>query len=92
MPIDAQGKLSGERQMTPSELQILDLICQGHSTRKIAGLLGVSVKTAACQRQSLMEKAGVHDAIRLFRWALVKGHVRLDEQPAQIGAAGAAGS
>jgi hypothetical protein len=29
----------------------------------------------------VLEKAGVHDSISLFRWALVKGHVRLDDAP-----------
>jgi DNA-binding NarL/FixJ family response regulator len=85
MPIDAQVKQSGERQPTPRELQILDLICRGHSTKQIALLLGVSFKTVSCHRMRLMEKAGVHDAIRLFRWALEKGHVTLDEPLAPAG-------
>jgi DNA-binding NarL/FixJ family response regulator len=79
MPIDAQVKLSEVRQPTPRELQILELICQGYSTRQIAGLLGVSHKTVGCHRMRLMQKAGVHDAISLFRWALENGHVRLGD-------------
>jgi DNA-binding NarL/FixJ family response regulator len=70
MPIDAQVKPPVEYKPKPRELQVLQLICQGHSSKQIAGLRGVSFKTAACHRMRLMEKAGVHDAISLFRWAL----------------------
>jgi DNA-binding NarL/FixJ family response regulator len=81
MLIDMQVKLPWEHNPTPRELQVLELICQGKSTKQIAQLLGVSHKTVGSHRMRLMEKAGVHDAIRLFRWALVKGHVKLDDQP-----------
>ena len=73
MPIGIQVK----RHLTPRELQVLDLVCQGHSTKQIAGLLSISFKTTACHRMRLMEKAGVHDPINLFRWALLQGHVSL---------------
>jgi DNA-binding NarL/FixJ family response regulator len=81
MSIDSPVKLVEKRQPTPRELQVLELICQAQSTKQIADLLGVSFKTAACHRMRLMEKAGVHDAISLFRWALEKGHVTLDDAP-----------
>ncbi len=60
---------------TPRELQVLRLICEGHSTKQVAGLLGISAKTAACHRMRLMEKANVHDPINLFRWAIQRGYV-----------------
>jgi DNA-binding NarL/FixJ family response regulator len=63
---------------TPRERQVLELICLGHSTKQIAGLLGISFKTAACHRTRLMDKAGVHDPISLFRWALLQGYTVLD--------------
>ena len=68
-----------EHQPTPRELQVLELICEGHSTKRIAALLGLSYKTVCHYRTGLLAKAGVHDSIRLFRWALAKGHVRLGE-------------
>jgi DNA-binding NarL/FixJ family response regulator len=68
-------------QVTPRELQVLELICQGKSTKQIADLLGVTFKTAGNHRQNLMEKAGVRNPVSLFRWALEKGHVRLNDAP-----------
>jgi DNA-binding NarL/FixJ family response regulator len=67
---------------TPRERQVLELICEGYSTKQIAGLLGISFKTAACHRMRLMYKAEVHDPISLFRWALLQGHIVLDPLPA----------
>jgi DNA-binding NarL/FixJ family response regulator len=83
MSIDSPVKLVEERQLTLREIQVLELICQGQTTKQIADLLGISFKTAGCHRMRLMEKAGVHDAISLFRWALEKGHVALDDAPSE---------
>ncbi len=66
---------------TPRERQVLELICEGYSTKQIAGLLGISFKTAACHRMRLMDKAEVHDPISLFRWALLQGHIILEQRP-----------
>jgi DNA-binding CsgD family transcriptional regulator len=84
MSIDSQVLFEGH-QPTPRQLQVLELICQGYSSRQIADLLGVSVKTVTCHRMRLMERAGVHDSIRLFRWALRAGHVSLDDALAPTG-------
>ena len=65
---------------TPRELQILELICEGLSTKEIAMRLGISFKTAACHRMHLMDKAQVHDSIKLFRWALQNGFVCLEDR------------
>ena len=63
---------------TPRERQVLELICNGHSTKQIAGILGISFKTAACHRMRLMDKAAVHDPISLFRWAIRTGYIVID--------------
>jgi DNA-binding NarL/FixJ family response regulator len=73
--------LKRSRQPTPRERQVLELICEGYSTKQIAGLLGISFKTAACHRMRLMDKAEVHDPISLFRWALLQGYIVLDGVP-----------
>jgi len=67
-----------ELRPTPRELEVLELICEGRSTKQIAHTLGISFKTVACHRDRLMRKAGVHDAISLFRWALLNGLVSLN--------------
>jgi DNA-binding NarL/FixJ family response regulator len=78
--------VSDHRHPTPRELQVLVLICHGHSTKQIARLLGISFKTVACHRMRLMEKAAVHDPIRLFRWALQSGYVEVDSKATGQGA------
>jgi len=65
------------RRPTPREMEVLQLIWEGRSTKQIACFLGISFKTAACHRTHLMDKAGVHDLIRLMRWALAEGYVTL---------------
>lgn len=64
--------------LSPREKQVLTLVCEGHATKSIAYHLGISFKTAACYRMRLMEKAGVHNSISLFRWALARGLVSPD--------------
>jgi len=75
----SQNALHAGPAPTPRELQVLQLICDGHSTKQIAAMLGISFKTAACHRMRLMDKAGVHDPISLFRWALRRGYVSLED-------------
>jgi DNA-binding NarL/FixJ family response regulator len=67
--------INAERRLTFRELQILELICEGYSNKQVARQLSISVKTVGAHRMSLMEKAGVHDPISLFRWALLNGYV-----------------
>lgn len=67
---------------TPREHEVLKLICEGYSTKQIAGLLGISHKTVACHRDRLLQKAAVHDTVSLFRWAILNGHVGFDASQA----------
>ena len=71
---------NGLAQPTPREQQVLELICEGLSTKQIARQLGISFKTVICHRMHLMDKAQVHDSIRLFRWALQNGFVSLERK------------
>ena len=42
--------------LTTREREVLQLVAQGMSTKKVAGLLGVSVKTAESHRHRIMDK------------------------------------
>ena len=66
-----------ESAMTPRELEILRLICEGYSTKEIAANLGISFKTVVSHRTRILRKAGVHDPISLFRWAVGRRLVSL---------------
>ncbi len=62
--------------LTPRELEVLKCVAQGHSTKQVAGILGITFKTAACHRYRVMDKLGIHDTASLVRYAIREGIVR----------------
>ena len=64
--------------LTPRELEVLRLICEGYSTNAVAAKLGVSIKTAACHRHRIMGKARVGNFVQLLRWAIRHGLVTVE--------------
>jgi DNA-binding NarL/FixJ family response regulator len=73
--VPADG-LSGERdRLTPRELEVLKLICDGLSTRAIAAKLGLSVNTVAVHRANIMNALGVHKTAELVVYAIQQGLV-----------------
>ena len=66
----------GERMhLTPRELQVLQLICDGQTNREIARRLDVSVNTVAVHRANIMSALGVHKTAELVVYALQNGLV-----------------
>ena len=66
----------GERnRLTPRELEVLQLICNGLSNRDIAARLGLSVNTIAVHRANIMNTLGVHKTAELVVYALQNGLV-----------------
>jgi two-component system, NarL family, response regulator NreC len=59
--------------LTAREREVLQLIAEGKTTKEIASLLGISVKTAESHRSRLMEKLGVHETASLVRYAMRRG-------------------
>jgi DNA-binding NarL/FixJ family response regulator len=55
------------------ERQVLQLIGEGKSTKEVATLLGISVKTAESHRARLMQKLDIHDVASLVRYAIRRG-------------------
>lgn len=62
--------------LTPRERQVLQLVAEGKTTKDVAVLLGISVKTAESHRTRLMEKLGIHETASLVRYAIRSGIVR----------------
>ena len=60
-------------QLSVRERQVLQLVGEGFSTKKIATLLGISVKTADTHRTKLMEKLDIHQTAGLVRYAIRNG-------------------
>ena len=61
--------------MTPRQREILQLIAEGKSTKEIAFLLGLSIKTVEAHRAQLMARLDIHDVPGLVRYAMHLGLV-----------------
>ena len=64
--------------LTRRQREILQLIAEGRSTKEIAQVLDVSVKTVETHRQRLMDRLGIHDVAGLVRFAIRAGIVSSD--------------
>jgi two-component system, NarL family, response regulator NreC len=62
--------------LTPREKQVLQLIAEGKSTRDIASVLGISVKTAESHRTRMMQKLDIHETASLVLYAVRNGIVQ----------------
>jgi DNA-binding NarL/FixJ family response regulator len=69
------GEPTPLERLTPRQREILQLIAEGHSTKKIAQLLEISVKTVETHRMQLMEQLDIHDVAGLVRYAIRMGLV-----------------
>ena len=69
--------LPGERnrRLTPRELEVLQLICDGLSNKEIAVKLDLSANTVAVHRANIMNTLGVHKTAELVDYALQNGQV-----------------
>jgi DNA-binding NarL/FixJ family response regulator len=67
---------SGERsRLSPRELEVLQLICDGLSNKEIAAKLGLSANTVAVHRANIMNTLGVHKTAELVVYAIQNGLV-----------------
>jgi DNA-binding NarL/FixJ family response regulator len=61
--------------LTTRQREILQLVAEGKSSKEIASLLDLSVKTVESHRGQIMERLGVHDLTGLVRFAIRVGLV-----------------
>jgi len=59
------------KKITRREREVLLMVAQGNTSKKIADLLGISLKTVEVHRANLMNKLGVCNAASLARWAAI---------------------
>ncbi|GAA0512401.1 DNA-binding response regulator [Saccharopolyspora subtropica] len=62
-----------ERALTRREKEILKLVAEGHSSKEIADMLVISVKTVERHRANLLQKLGLRDRLELTRYAIRTG-------------------
>jgi len=64
--------------LTDREREILKLIAEGRTSREIAEVLFISLKTVQGHRTKIMEKLDIHKQSELIKYALRKGLVTID--------------
>lgn len=70
------------RPLSPREMEIARLVARGKSTKEVAVMLCISVKTAQTHRTNLMRKLELHNVVELVLWALRTNLTSLEEQAA----------
>lgn len=75
----ADGQANSLDLLTPRQREILQLIAEGKSSKRIAQLLDASVKTIESHRASLMDRLDIHDVAGLVRYAIRHGLVSTDK-------------
>ena len=64
--------------LTNRECEILQLISEGNSTKKIADMLFISPKTVESHRANIMEKLNIHNIPELTKYAIRAGLTSLE--------------
>jgi DNA-binding NarL/FixJ family response regulator len=56
--------------LTPREREVVQLLAEGKSSKEVAGVLNLSVKTAETHRTNVMRKLDLHSVADLVRYAV----------------------
>ncbi|MEU4084062.1 response regulator [Streptomyces aureus] len=68
-----QGEEPPEQVLTAREEEVLKLVAEGHSSKEIAEMLFISIKTVHRHRENLLHKLGLRDRLALTRYAIRVG-------------------
>jgi DNA-binding NarL/FixJ family response regulator len=68
------GEQKGQRELTPRQREVLQLLAEGHTMKEIATLLNVSPRTVAFHKYQMFEQLGVKTTAELIQYAL-KHHI-----------------
>jgi DNA-binding NarL/FixJ family response regulator len=63
--------------LSPREREVLQLLAEGKSTKEIAGVLSVSVKTVESHRKQTMDKLSLYSVAELTKYAIREGLTQL---------------
>jgi two-component system, NarL family, response regulator NreC len=64
--------------LSAREREVLQLLAEGNTTKKIAFLLNISIKTAEAHRKQIMKKLGLTSIAELTKYAIKEGITSLD--------------
>jgi DNA-binding CsgD family transcriptional regulator len=75
---------SKDERLTKVEFECLQLIAAGKTTKEIAYMLDVPLKTALTLRREICRRLGVHGTANLIRFAVWNGLLLNDSQPTEF--------
>lgn len=64
--------------LTEREREVFRLIADGHTSREIADMLFISLKTIHNHRAKIMGKLNIHNKSELIKYAILKGLITID--------------
>ncbi|KRD12173.1 MULTISPECIES: response regulator [unclassified Streptomyces] len=67
------GEEPPDQVLTAREEEVLKLVAEGHSSKEIAEMLFISIKTVHRHRANLLHKLGLRDRLELTRYAIRAG-------------------
>jgi DNA-binding NarL/FixJ family response regulator len=68
--VEQSGSSNSASMLTAREREVVQLIAEGNSNKKIAQLLSISVKTVETHRSASMRKLDIHSTAELVRYAV----------------------
>jgi DNA-binding NarL/FixJ family response regulator len=84
-PVDGHDDNGGEKKdhdgsgvvLTSREREVIQLLAEGKTSKEVAAVLHLSVKTAETHRTNLMRKLGLHSVADLTLYAVRNGIVQI---------------
>lgn len=64
--------------LSPRELEVLQLLAEGNSTKELAYQLHISIKTVETHRKNISVKLGIHSVAELTKYAVREGLTSID--------------
>jgi DNA-binding NarL/FixJ family response regulator len=71
---EPQGAEAESLRLTSRQREIVQLLAEGKSSKEVAAVLGLSVKTAETHRANIMRKLDCHSVTELVRYA-IRNHI-----------------
>jgi DNA-binding NarL/FixJ family response regulator len=76
---DGEPRRSSIDALSARQREILQMVAEGKSTKEIAFVLDVSVKTVETHRAAIMERLGIRDVPGLVVYAIRNGLIRIEQ-------------
>ena len=76
----SKDRVTSAAELTAREREVLQLLAEGETSKRIAARLQVSVKTVEAHRQKIMEKLNIRTIAGLTKYAIQKGITSLQSE------------